>query len=605
MRKNAEQFLSIAGEFKLGKLITESSHPVTRELSQTANNSIPDALGLLFKVDEDVVSTYCRWVESDAPVRISQVVIDALRSGGKVFFTGCGATGRLSIQLNAIWRDFWQKSGHDDRLIWEDRAQSVMAGGDYALIKSVEGFEDFTQFGAAQINDLGVTAGDVVFAITEGGETSFVIGTAWQGVRKGAKVYFVYNNPDDLLREHVTRSREVIDAPHIEKINLTTGPMSIMGSTRMQATSIQLCVMLTILEMVVHDLSGNGDSTLVPEQFLAALLQVHSTLSSQPIRDQLAELVFLEKNVYSAGRKSSYFADSLGIDVLTDTTERSPTFSIPAFRKWDDVSASESWAYLFLPYRDSNSAWHGLLKRPPYGLSWTDDRIRAMVPPESADRQCEIMKQIGVGEILRFKIGLDGLQHRPWNPGDMAVSVVTEREKDALLSPDSFYRTQIEHAHKSGAFTALIYIGSSDSIDEIKKFIGGWDVPCKTVFLPVSDGSFLLDAPIHIGIKMLLNAHSTCTMVRLGRVIGNCMVAVVPSNLKLIDRSIRYIQTLTGLSYEDACYRLFESIEYVKPRMQSGQAYPPVVKLTVLSIRDNITLAEAEVSISSESPDHR
>ena len=42
-------------------------------------------------------------------------------------------------------------------------------------------------------------AGDVVFAITEGGETSFVIGTAWEGVEAGAKVYFVYNNPDDIL----------------------------------------------------------------------------------------------------------------------------------------------------------------------------------------------------------------------------------------------------------------------------------------------------------------------------------------------------------------------------------------------------------------------
>ncbi len=42
---------------------------------------------------------------------------------------------------------------------WEDRAFSVMAGGDFALIKSVEGFEDFTQFGGKQIGDLGVGPG--------------------------------------------------------------------------------------------------------------------------------------------------------------------------------------------------------------------------------------------------------------------------------------------------------------------------------------------------------------------------------------------------------------------------------------------------------------
>src|SRR5205085_6683692 len=102
----------------------------------------------------------------------------------------------------------------------------------------------------------GVSAKDLVFSITEGGETSFVIGTAWKGVEAGAKVYFVYNNPDNILCEHVQRSREVIQDSRIEKVNLTTGPMAITGSTRMQATTIQLCVMLTVMEMVVRELAG-------------------------------------------------------------------------------------------------------------------------------------------------------------------------------------------------------------------------------------------------------------------------------------------------------------------------------------------------------------
>jgi hypothetical protein len=47
----------------------------------------------------------------------------------------------------------------------------------------------------------------LILEITEGGETSFVIGTAWKGVEVGAKVYFVYNNPDDILCAHVERSK--------------------------------------------------------------------------------------------------------------------------------------------------------------------------------------------------------------------------------------------------------------------------------------------------------------------------------------------------------------------------------------------------------------
>jgi len=86
----------------------------------------------------------------------------------------------------------------------------------------------------------------------------------------GAKVYFVYNNPDEVLREHVQRSREVIDEPRIEKINLTTGPMGITGSTRMQATTIQLCVLLTVLEMALRELmrelepAGSGGGSPLP-----------------------------------------------------------------------------------------------------------------------------------------------------------------------------------------------------------------------------------------------------------------------------------------------------------------------------------------------------
>ena len=93
------------------------------------------------------------------------------------------------------------------------------------------------------------------------------------------KVYFVYNNPDEVLCQHVERSREVIEDPRIEKINLTTGPMAIAGSTRMQATSIQLCVMLTVLEMVVRDLLGLA-SAAVPRQFLEKLAEMLAGLKS-------------------------------------------------------------------------------------------------------------------------------------------------------------------------------------------------------------------------------------------------------------------------------------------------------------------------------------
>ena len=124
-----------------------------------------------------------------------------------------------------------------------------------------------------QIGDLGVAKDNLVFAITEGGETSFVIGTAWEALDRGADVAFVYNNPDEVLREHVRRSQEVLDEPRVRRVNLTTGPMAITGSTRMQATSIELLAMMTVLEMTLRDLlaRGNVERIVVEEDFLARL----------------------------------------------------------------------------------------------------------------------------------------------------------------------------------------------------------------------------------------------------------------------------------------------------------------------------------------------
>src|SRR6185437_919610 len=107
--KRSEEFLKISGQFKLGALVTESSHPVTADLSEVAKEDIAKALDLLFEVDNDVIAKYREFVESGRAEQIKETVLRALKNGGKIFFTGCGSTGRLSILLDSVWRDYWQK----------------------------------------------------------------------------------------------------------------------------------------------------------------------------------------------------------------------------------------------------------------------------------------------------------------------------------------------------------------------------------------------------------------------------------------------------------------------------------------------------------------
>jgi N-acetylmuramic acid 6-phosphate etherase len=596
----SQEFLKIADQFKLGALTTETSHPVTANLSEVAKRDTAAGLKLLFDVDDDVVRKYREFVESGRAQKVADTILTSLKKGGKIFFTGCGSTGRLSIQLVSIWRDFWQQQKGANATEWENRAFPVMAGGDFALIKAVEGFEDFTAFGKKQIGDLGICDKDVVFAITEGGETSFVIGTAWKGVEVGAKVYFVYNNPDDILCAHVQRSREVIQDSRIEKINLTSGPMGITGSTRMQATSIQLAAMVTVLEIVVRELSGAPAIAGLAEEFLAQLTELHATLKSNAVLTALAKLTTMEEGVYRAGRKNNYFANRVGIDMLTDTTERSPTYCTPPFRKFDDTSATESWAFLYVPYADSTQAWERVCRRTPKCVEWQNGEVRDLVPEDKYARTVEIIGKISYQELMRFRIGQDGIANRPLGKGDSAVGLVVEAEKDAILSPNGFQRQQLEMAKKAGAKTGLIFFGSAEACKEVGEFVAKWDADCTAVLVPVPKTEFLLNGVMRVGLKILLNTLSTCTMVKLGRVMGNYMIWVVPSNLKLIDRSTRYIQRLTSLEYEAANRLLFEVIEYVEPRMKADQAYPPVVGVSVMRQRHELSNEEAEKRLMAE-----
>lgn len=634
--RRSHDFLKISDQFKLGILTTECSHPVTANLSEVAKSDTAAALGLLFQVDQDVLVAYERFVLSGRFTGITETVLESVRGGGRVFFTGCGATGRLSIQLVSMWREFWQRyAGTPAAGDFEQRALSVMAGGDFALIKSVEGFEDYTAFGRKQIADLGVREGDVVFAITEGGETSFVIGTAWQGLEAGAKVYFVYNNPDEILCSHVERSREVIQESRIEKINLTTGPMAITGSTRIQATSIQLCVLSTVLEMVVRELLAEGplrravptneplqravstdpdsgrlsravptkvvsgavklSSKGVPEQFLSQLREVHRELISDSFRSALARLVELEEQVYRGGGKVNYVADHVAIDLLTDTTERSPTYCTPPFRKADDSSAAESWAFLFVPQPTTAAAWEHILHRDPRCVEWSLAEIQAMLEPGRAARSFEVVKGISRSELLRFKVGLDGLPLRALKHSDAAIAVIAPWEAAEFDQGGGVFRPLLDSAQKTKARAAAILLVRPES--KVRPLDG-----LEIVSLRVPETDFLLDPVSRVGLKMLLNALSTCIMVRLGRVMGNYMVWVVPSNLKLIDRATRYVQRLSGLDYAEANRLLFEVIEYIDPRMQAGRAYPPAVAMAVTRQSRRLGNEEAEELVTRGAP---
>jgi N-acetylmuramic acid 6-phosphate etherase len=297
-------------------------------------------------------------------------------------------------------------------------------------------------------------------------------------------------------------------------------------------------------------------------------------------------LVQLEEETYRSGHRANYFADRFALDVLTDTTERSPTYCTPPFRKSGDLSAAESWAFLFTPEPSTPRAWERLLKRPARCIDWKAAEL-AGAGAEAVSRTNQVLGRIRAAELMRYRIGRDGLEDRVPGPGDLAMAILSGDEAGSQLKQGGFVLQQWEAARWVGARCGLIVVG--------RPFPGiGETSTGATAFLPVQAGRLLLGSMARIGLKLVLNAMSTCPMVRLGRVMGNYMIWVVPSNLKLIDRATRYISKLTGLAYEPANQLLFDVMEYFEPRTKADQACPPAVGLAVTRHRHGCGNREAE-----------
>ena len=537
--------------FRLGTLLTETSHPATRTLSEVARGDVSSAIRMLQVVDRDLPPVLEQTLRSDGYAKLVAALRRALRERRRIFVTGCGATGRLAILLEACWRRAVEELSADDTEAgaWADTVTSVMAGGDFALIKSVEGFEDFPDFGRRQIAEGGLDKGDVVIAVTEGGETSFVIGTAWEGVDRGAEVFFVYNNPTELLREHVQRSREVIEDDRITKIDLATGPMAVAGSTRMQATTIELAVVGAAMEDAL--LGAVGRDVPTADDRVAAFGQLLDAVEGDAAVETMADLTRREAALYERGGRVLYFADTLLLDILTDTTERSPTFSLPAFRRSDDDVSARSWSFVKDPGRATAEAWRAMLGRPIRGIDWGREVYARMNAPDEivADPPA-----LDAQTIEKFSIG-----HEPEDdPSQLVVTLHSADDTDDFARPEAF----------------CLRIGAAG------------DAQHAEIAVPANRS---LSGPMrlgdHLAAKLALNTLSTATMALMGRLAGNWMVHVRTSNKKLIDRGVRLLVDQIGLDYETACVELFRAMDYAERLPPEAERPSPVA--WVITQHDN------------------
>ena len=490
----ADEFLKVAADYQLGSLDTESQHPFTQSLSQMAREDVGEAVKLMHQVDVHAIR---QMQAKSAPLAdLARAVAATFAAGKRVFLCGCGATGRLSLSIEIFCRMGVLPCPDPERVV------AFMAGGDLALIKAIENFEDHPEYGARQLEELGFTQGDLLISSTEGGETPFVIGATERAAEISSnQPWFLYCNPDEQLIKAAARSKRVIENPLIHKLNLAVGAMAVAGSTRMQASTV---LMAAIGFAFMHPRD--------PEHAPAELLQLMRHVAHC---DGQFMVPFIEHEaaVYERGAFVLYESGRFGITVVTDTTERAPTFSLPPFENQDITTQPVSWCYFHMRGQaDAMSAWRALLMREPRTLEWPE--VRDVAGPD-------VLKGYDFSDQLIAK--------RRQRTNDARHHVFRVDDKGDLLLLD---------------------------LDGLQRALPLQNVP-----------SFAR----HLILKMALNIHSTLVMGRLGRYLDNLMTFVKPSNNKLIDRAIRYVSLLvrrrTGRvpDYEEVARVLFEQRERLKP----------------------------------------
>ena len=154
------------------------------------------------------------------------LVVERFKKGGRLFYVGAGTSGRLGV-LDAS--ECPPTFGVPPSLV-----QGIIAGGRRALVRAVEGAEDFPEDGAATIKKC-VRAKDVVVGLAACGMTPFVHGALKQARKIGAATIFITCAPEAV--EHIPA--EII-------INPVVGPEVVTGSTRMKAGTATKLVLNTL-----------------------------------------------------------------------------------------------------------------------------------------------------------------------------------------------------------------------------------------------------------------------------------------------------------------------------------------------------------------------
>jgi N-acetylmuramic acid 6-phosphate etherase len=203
------------------RLATERANRASRDLDRLGARAIA---ALMNREDARAVRAVGR-VGRDIAAAVD-LIVPALRGGGRLFFVGAGTSGRLGILESAECPPTFGTP--------PARVQAIMAGGRASVFRSREGAEDDAGAAARAVRAR-VRAGDVVVGVSASGVTPFVRSALMAARGRGAATVLVACNA-------VTKGAagaDVVIAP-------APGPEVLAGSTRLKAGTATKLVLNTL-----------------------------------------------------------------------------------------------------------------------------------------------------------------------------------------------------------------------------------------------------------------------------------------------------------------------------------------------------------------------
>lgn len=217
-------------------IATERPNPRSAELDRLSTAQALDVL-----LAEDALAVAAVAAERERIAAAAELVGERLARGGRLFYAGAGTSGRLAALDAAELPPTFRSD--------PSQVQAIVAGGEAALTRAVEGAEDDREAAGRELERRGLCARDVLLGISAGGTTPFVQGALAFARARGAATIFLACVPFE----------EAPDEAGIS-IRVLTGPEVVTGSTRLKAgtaTKLVLNALSTLAMVRLGKVHGN------------------------------------------------------------------------------------------------------------------------------------------------------------------------------------------------------------------------------------------------------------------------------------------------------------------------------------------------------------